>query len=542
RNPGSDFQYLFDYLKKRQAENPSFFYEMEDDNDLSGNVFWADSASQSNYCYFGDTIRLHTSYRTNRSKLPIVTFTGLNHHAQPVPFGCAFLLNESDNTFIWLLESFLRAVSERSPLSITCDPDRDIQMVVSQVLPDTRLRFCRWSIFRQTREKMGSVFQANPALDFELRRCVNEADTVEEFESSWSSLMSQYFLMDDEWLQSLYRIRDQWVPVYLKDVFYGELSTAENVDPFGQFFGMSATTSMPSLVKQYEQVVSSCHETELKDDFDTYNATPVLKTPSPMEKQAADLYTRTVFVKFQGELVEALANPATVVDDTGTTTAYRVEKFGEEQHEATQHHIVRFDEFQTKAAGCSCRMFDFSGIVCRHILSVFMAKNVLILPPGYVLKRWTRNAKSSSSSSSSSSCFQESGNVLLLNHLRQEGLKYVEQGSKSIQVYNVAMNALRDAQRRVAAVRSRKSKETTNAQVLFLSLSFAPSFMAAVVMQEEEEEEKKRRICEMKVELARANEKCAAYRAILQSLFKDVEEHKLKLSVKVQNARLCLKD
>lgn len=465
RTLGPGVQYLLDYLKRMQAENPGFFYETEGENELCGNVFWADAASRANYSYFGDTVRVDTSYRTNRSKIPFVTFTGINHHAEPVLFGCALLLNESDSSFIWLLQTWLRAMSGQIPVSVTSDPDRLIQMAVAQVLPEARNRFCRWSIFRQTQEKLANVCQVNPTFDFELKKCVNEADTVEEFESCWANLLGRNYLMNNEWLQSLYNIRDQWVPVYLRDVFFGELSAVECSDASSLFFDgfLSNSPTIQLLIKQCEKVPSSWHEKELKDDFDTSNTTPVLKTPSPMEKQAANLYTRRIFVKFQGELFETLANPATIVDESGPLTTYRVAKFGEE-HNA---HTVRFNTFEMKAA-CSCRMFEFSGIICRHVLSVFRAKNVLMLPSEYVLKRWTRNAKTGGGESMGESAFgvcstyQES-QIVRHDNLREEAIKYVEEGAKSIHVYNVAMNALQEASKQVAVVKNKISGSALDA-------------------------------------------------------------------------------
>ncbi|KAK6142492.1 hypothetical protein DH2020_022840 [Rehmannia glutinosa] len=411
-------------------------------------------------------------------------------------------------------------------------------MAVAQVLPEARNRFCRWSIFRQTQEKLTNVFyQANPTFDFELRKCVNEADTVEEFESSWSNLLGRYYLMDNEWVQFLYNIRDQWVPVFLRDVFFGELSTVECNDALSLFFDgvLSTSTTVQLLIKQYEKAVSNLHEKELKDDFDTSNTTPVLKTPSPMEKQAANLYTRKIFMKFQGELFETLANPATLVDDAGTVTTYRVAKFGEEN----KAHTVRFDVFQTKAT-CSCRMFDFSGIICRHVLSVFRAKNVLMLPSEYVLKRWTKNAKTSVGESMPESAiglpssFQESP-IVRHNNLRHEAVKYVEEGAKSIHVYNVAMNALQEASKRVAAVKSKGTNEANGGNQERHAIENQSSSSLS-------REEKEKKILELSTELERTNQKCEVYRAILLALFRDMEDQKLKLSVKVQNARLSLKE
>ncbi|PIN04317.1 hypothetical protein CDL12_23150 [Handroanthus impetiginosus] len=603
--------YLIDF--SYVPENPGFFYAVEGDNEQGGNVFWTDATSCANYSYFGDTVRVDTSYRTDRSKIPFVTFTGLNHHAQPVLFGCALLLNETENSFVWLLQTWLHAMSGNSPVSITSDPDRLIQIAVAQILPESRNRFCRWSIFKQTQEKLANVYQTNPTFDFELKKCVNEADTVEEFESSWATLLGRYYLMDNEWLQSLYNIRDQWVPVYLRDVFFGELSMVESNDALSLFFdgALGTCTTIQLLIKQYEKAVSSWHERELRDDLDTCNTTPVLKTPSPMEKQAANLYTRRIFVKFQGELVETLANPAIVVDDSGPVTTYRVAKFGEEHKAHTvrfnafemkatflktpspmekqaanlytrrifvkfqgelvetlanpaivvddsgpvttyrvakfgeEHkaHTVRFNAFEMKAT-CSCRMFDFSGIICRHVLSVFRAKNLLMLPPEYVLKRWTRNAKTSSGGSVPDSAFglpsnyQES-QIVRQNNLRQEVIKYVEEGAKSIHVYNVAMNALHEASKRVAAVKSKNSgpgqgTNEANGGNLKMHENQSSSCLSR--------EEKEKKILELSDEVERTNQRCEVYRAILLALFRDMEDQKLKLSVKVQNARLSLKE
>ncbi|KAE8680340.1 hypothetical protein F3Y22_tig00111392pilonHSYRG00676 [Hibiscus syriacus] len=83
-----------------------------------------------------------------------------------------------------------------------------------------------------------------------------------------------------------------------------------------------------------------------------------LKTPSTMEKQAANLYTKKIFLKFLKELVETLAYPANVIDDTGLEVTYRVAKFGEYQ----KAHFLKLNGFRKKGS-CSCQMFEFSGII-----------------------------------------------------------------------------------------------------------------------------------------------------------------------------------
>ncbi|XP_071928420.1 protein FAR1-RELATED SEQUENCE 9 isoform X2 [Coffea arabica] len=500
---GGGGQYVLDYLKRMQAENPCFFYAIQGVDDLSNanannvnvnNVFWADAASKANYIYFGDAVRLDTSYRSKRYRLPLATFTGLNHHAQPVLFGCALLFNESQSSFIWLLQNWVQAMSGHHPVSITTDLDPLIKMAVEHVLPNVRHRFCSWSIFKETQEKLASVCQTktktktNPAFEFEMefKKCINEVETIEEFESCWLSLLDRCALTDNEWLQSLYNARHHWAHVYMRDTFFGDLSMAE----------------------------------------------------------AANLYTRRIFMKFQGELVETLANPATKIDDSGTVAAYRVAKFGEE-HKA---HIVSINELEMKA-NCSCQMFEFSGIICRHILSVCRAKNVLTLPSQYILKRWTRDAKSGVGGVGDeiipefSSDSQESL-TSRYNNLRQEAIKFVEEGAKSIYIYNVAMNALQEARKKVATAKKKKFDATQG------SLE-ANGCNHEIHAGEDNQSktcthlssvEKEKKIRELAAELQSTNQRCEVYRANLLAVLRDMEDQKLKLSVKVQNARLSLKE
>lgn len=51
-----------------------------------------------------------------------------------------------------------------------------------------------------------------------------------------------------------------------------------------------------------------------------------------------------------------------------------------------------------------------------------------------------------------------------------------------------------------------------------------------------------KRIQELTNELEGANRKCEVYRANLLSVLKDIEDHKLQLSIKVQNIKISMKD
>ncbi|KAF4373936.1 hypothetical protein F8388_007842 [Cannabis sativa] len=323
--------------------------------------------------------------------------------------------------------------------------------------------------------------------------------------------------MDNEWLRSMYSARQQWVPVYMRDAFFGEVSGTEGSGGLNLFFDgfVNASTTIQMLVKQYEKAIVSWHEKELKADYDTINTTPE-------------------------ELVETLANPATKIDDSGTVATYRVAKFGEDH----QANAVSFNSFEMKAS-CSCQMFEYSGIICRHVLAVFRAKNVLTLPSQYVLKRWTRNAKTGPVVEEQASelpvHFRDSLTVRY-NNLRQEAIKFVEEGAKSIHIYNVALDALQEAAKKVASIKNRSSGATQGATLANGGSQELHSNEENQTAAYQSVDEKEKKINELTTEIENTNQRCEVYRTNLLAVLRDMEEQKLKLSVKVQNAKLSLKE
>ncbi|KAK4348029.1 hypothetical protein RND71_034368 [Anisodus tanguticus] len=550
RTLGGDPQTLLDYLKQKHLENPSFFYAVQGDEDhCMSNIFWADPKARSNFAYFGDTVTFDTTYRSNRYRLPFAPFTGINHHGQPVLFGCALLINESEASFSWLFRTWLTAMCWKPPVSITTDHDRVIRLAVSQVFPETRHRFCKWHIFKECQEKLSHVLSEYINFEAEFHKCVSLMDSIEEFEAYWFTLIDKYDLGENEWLQAIYADRKKWVPVYLRGTFFAEMSITHSSDSMNSYFDgyVNASTTLQQFIKLYEKAVESRYEKEVKADYDTMQIAPVLKTPSPMEKQAAGIYTRKLFMKFQEELVETLTFLATKVDDKESTTIFQVAKFGESHKSYLIHYNVR----EIKAS-CSCQMFEFSGLLCRHILTVFRVTNILTLPQCYVLKRWTRNAKSGvmleeQTSNLSNSC-QESCTVRY-NNLHREALKYVDEGAKDEERYKVAMDALREAANKVAIAKktdvgvtsfsgpcigeSATQESHVNNPFEAHQLSGDPS--RAV-------DEKDKIIQKLMRKLERARRKCELYRANLLTILKDIEQQKLQLTVKVQSIKLGMKD
>jgi hypothetical protein len=63
----NDAQALSEYLRNKQAQDPTFFYAVEVDrkNVEIANFFWVDGQSIMDYKCFGDVVSFDTTFQTN---------------------------------------------------------------------------------------------------------------------------------------------------------------------------------------------------------------------------------------------------------------------------------------------------------------------------------------------------------------------------------------------------------------------------------------------------------------------------------------------
>lgn len=462
---GIDARSLLQFFKVMQASDPAFFYAIQVDvEDRLSSVFWVETRSRIAYNCFSDVVAFDTSYQVNQYKMPFAPFTGVNHHKQSVLFGCALLADESESTFIWLFTTWLEAMSGQQPGLIVTDYDLAISRAVQQVFPHSSHRYCKWHIMSKMPKELGMIYSVLPrTFQVEFERIVNRSESPDEFESSWQGLLDKYNLRGNDWLQSLYIDRKLWVPILVRDIFFAGMHAAQRSGSVSSLFDgyVNAGTTLRDFAEQYEKALNDRYEKEAKAEFETFYTKPVLKTPLPVEKQAAELYTRMMFSIFQDEVFESLVLAVKSIREDNRTTKYEIARFDEE------HKLYFVDlNVDEQVACCSCKMFEFEGILCRHVLAVFKATNVFILPQKYILKRWTRSAKDEAMSDDlfgvDKQVNYQKGKMLKYNILYQEAIKCAEEGMTSDHIFKVALSALREARIKIVETKKNAMRENNN--------------------------------------------------------------------------------
>ncbi|XP_070054593.1 protein FAR1-RELATED SEQUENCE 5-like [Nicotiana tabacum] len=128
---------LLEYFEKKRIEDPSFFFAVQlDVDDMITNIFWADSKMIIDYDTFGDVLSFDTTYQTNREHRPLASFVGLNNHRKMIVLGGALMHDETVDSFQWLLERFLGAMSGKKPKIIFTDQNTAMSKAISFVMPE----------------------------------------------------------------------------------------------------------------------------------------------------------------------------------------------------------------------------------------------------------------------------------------------------------------------------------------------------------------------------------------------------------------------
>lgn len=388
-----DAKAIQEYFVRMQVKNSNFFYMMDMDDDARvKNIFWADARSRALYEEFGDVVTFDTTYLTNKYDMSLATFTGVNHHGEPILFGCALLSNDDTATFTWLFKTWLVCVCGHAPNAIITDEHKSMTKAIDVVFPNTRHRWCLCHVTKKLLEKLEG-HKPYDQIKIALQDAIYDSLTKKEFEESWERIVKEFDLCDNSWLSSLYNERHHWVPAFLKDSFWAGMSTTqrdENLNPF--FDGcVNSKTTIKQFVEQYDKALRNKVEKEHLADFQCFSTWIPCVTLFEMEKQFQVAYTNTKFKEFQKELTGKLYCEVSCVDDRdGKFDVSEVVFVGEKRKQV--HFNVYFSEENCEVQ-CSCGLFEFRGILCKHAISVLLKMEVINVPEKYILPRWRKDLK-----------------------------------------------------------------------------------------------------------------------------------------------------
>eukprot|EP00268_Persea_americana_P048001 TRINITY_DN5037_c1_g1_i3.p1 TRINITY_DN5037_c1_g1~~TRINITY_DN5037_c1_g1_i3.p1 ORF type:complete len:852 (-),score=138.98 TRINITY_DN5037_c1_g1_i3:305-2860(-) len=392
----SDADGLLSYFRRKKVEDRMFFYSIQVDiDDCITNIFWADGGMLIDYEHFGDVVCFDTTYRTNGYSRPFAPFIGINHHKQIVMFGAALLFDETAESFGWLFRTFCDAMGGKKPQTILTDEDKIMSTAIEEEFPGTVHRICAWHIFQNALEHLNHVFHDSKSFYDDFSKCMYDYDEEEDFLAAWDKMLEQYELRDNTWLTKLFNEKEKWALVYGRSTFSADIISALRNGSMNVELKkyLDPENKITDFFDHFERLLDDRRNAESEANFSMAQSSPHTKLPVSILKHAADVYTLKIFKMFETEYANGLDWQVEETSDVGTMKKYFV------FNQKGRKHIVTFDPTD-ESITCSCKKFEFVGILCGHALKATIHK-LKRIPTKYILKRWTREAACSLKLSSS---------------------------------------------------------------------------------------------------------------------------------------------
>jgi zinc finger SWIM domain-containing protein 3 len=230
--------------------------------------------------------------------MPFAPLLGTNHHKQTIIFGAALLFNKTIESFIWLFQTFLTAMSGKHPSTIFTD---QMQPWQKQLLMYSQIHvtgLCLWHIYLNAAKHLGHVIHKHPEFLYTFKRCVYEDRSEEYFTKKWNDLLTIYGLEENSWMLNVYDLRRKWAAVY-RNSFAADMTTTQKSEGMNNIFKKRFRRK---LGLSELKVSASLRENELDEDFKSLSKVPVIYVPElPLLKSALESYTRRMYLEFETE-------------------------------------------------------------------------------------------------------------------------------------------------------------------------------------------------------------------------------------------------
>ncbi|XP_021865132.1 protein FAR1-RELATED SEQUENCE 5-like [Spinacia oleracea] len=356
----SDAAGLDQYFKAQRELNSEFYCSIQkDDEGVFTNAFWSDARSRGTCKYFGDVITFDTTFSCNKFRMPFAPFIGVNHHEKSIIFAAALISHEDALTFVWVFEEFLKCMD-----------------------------YVLWHMLQNATKALGSR-KDWPKIDTLIRTSIHDLLDPDEFDEAWCHVMEEYRLSGPEWMKDAYELRRQWAPAYNRGKFWAGMSSTQRSKGMNRFFKthVNLECGLVLFIKNYEWCMRIKAEEEKQDNYDSIDKIPRLEPDKSVlvEYVLVKSYTNEKFAEVVAERKGLMHTNVTKIDALGTVSFYRAD-----EKLTSPFWRKRFKQYNVKVdkvkgeLHCSCNLFEFTGILCRHILKAMDVEDFQVLPEKYI--------------------------------------------------------------------------------------------------------------------------------------------------------------
>lgn len=122
---------------------------------------------------------------------------------------------------------------------------------------------------RKARDNLAALYGEIKGFEDDLQTCINSSLTIEKFENGWEEMLQMYNLQDNQHLNSMFRTRERWVPVYFQITLFADMSTSQQCESANDVLKLwtDSHTSIYNFVIQFNKMVEGIFAKEDEKHF-----------------------------------------------------------------------------------------------------------------------------------------------------------------------------------------------------------------------------------------------------------------------------------
>ncbi|KAH1212687.1 hypothetical protein GmHk_14G040824 [Glycine max] len=153
----------------------------------------------------------HSTYKTNRCRLPLLDFVEVTPTAMTFSAGFAYLEAERVNNIVWALERFrgLFLRNDRLPVVIVTDRDLALMNAVKTVFLECTNLLCRFHIDKNVKAKCKSLIGEKNVWDYAMDNWGTLVDCPSEHQFAES--LQKFQIACSPWLMFIDYVNDTWI-------------------------------------------------------------------------------------------------------------------------------------------------------------------------------------------------------------------------------------------------------------------------------------------------------------------------------------------
>ncbi|XP_057422495.1 protein FAR1-RELATED SEQUENCE 5-like [Lotus japonicus] len=383
----SDASSAMQFIGKLSSIDNDMYWERTIDNERRlQHLFWSDGISRLSYKVYGDVLAFDATYSKNKYLLLVVVFSGVNNHNRTTIFATAIVANETEETYVWLLEEFLKAMDGKHPKTVITDGAVVMKNAIHRVFPNVQHRLCAWHLLCNANTRIG-----NPQFTQAFKRCMFGDYDVGKFEKKWDDMVAKFGLQNNKWVQAQYATRKKWEAAHLRGKFFAGFRTTSRCEGLHSELTkfVHSRQNLTDFLVQYHHCLKNMRYREVDDDFHSINGNPVPQTKmEALEISGGKHFTNAIYLLYVSVIKEAALLKVLQCHEALTCTIYTVAKLisgAKEWHVSVYGEPVDYK--------CSCMKMESRGLPCEHIVAVLHHLKIDELPQCLILKRWTKGAK-----------------------------------------------------------------------------------------------------------------------------------------------------